>query len=53
LATREPAHSPVIKRLHTDLAAILGSPDIQKRFESHGVETVSMTSAEFAEVHPR
>jgi len=37
----------VVKRLHSEIAAILGSQDIQKRFESQGAETVSMTSAEF------
>ncbi|MBI4206123.1 MAG: tripartite tricarboxylate transporter substrate binding protein [Betaproteobacteria bacterium] len=44
-----PAGTPaaIVKRLHAELAAILGSQDIRKRFESQGAETVSMTSAEF------
>lgn len=44
-----PAGTPaaVIKRLHTEINAILVMPEIRKRFESQGAETVSMSSAEF------
>jgi tripartite-type tricarboxylate transporter receptor subunit TctC len=37
----------IVKRLHTEIASILSSPEIQKKLESQGAETVSMTSAEF------
>jgi tripartite-type tricarboxylate transporter receptor subunit TctC len=44
-----PAGTPpsAVKRLHSEIAAILESQDIRKRFESQGAETVSMTAAEF------
>jgi len=39
--------APIIKRLHSEIAAILTSPDIRKRFESQGAEAVAMAPAEF------
>lgn len=44
-----PAGTPaaVVKRLNTELNAILAKPDIQKKFESQGAETLRMTPAEF------
>jgi len=41
--------APVIKRLHTDVAAILAMPTMQKRFESQGATTVNMTSSQFGQ----
>jgi len=45
-----PAGTPgaIVKRLHTEIAEILKSPAIQKKFETQGADTVSMSSAEFA-----
>ncbi|MBI4194587.1 MAG: tripartite tricarboxylate transporter substrate binding protein [Betaproteobacteria bacterium] len=37
----------IIKRVHAELAAILGTADIQKRFETQGAEAVQMRPAEF------
>jgi tripartite-type tricarboxylate transporter receptor subunit TctC len=44
-----PAKTPatIINRLHTETNAILGSADIQKKFEGQGAEAVAMTIAEF------
>lgn len=44
-----PAGTPaaVVKRLHTETAAILATAAIQKKFESQGAEVVNMSSAEF------
>jgi len=44
-----PAGTPaaVIKRLHTEAAAILATPRIQKKFETQGAEVVNMSSAGF------
>ena len=44
-----PAATPgaIVKRLHADTAAVLAAPDMQKKFESQGAETVSMSPAEF------
>lgn len=45
-----PAGTPaaIVKRLHAEVSEILKSPTIQKKFETQGAETVSMSSAEFA-----
>ncbi|HSQ04749.1 MAG TPA: tripartite tricarboxylate transporter substrate binding protein [Burkholderiales bacterium] len=40
--------APIVKRLHDEIASILTSPDIQKRFESQGAEALSMAPAEFS-----
>ncbi len=37
----------IVKRLHAEIAAILATAAIQKRLESQGAETVSLSSAEF------
>ncbi len=37
----------IVKRLHTETAAILASAEIQKQFESQGAEAVNMSTAEF------
>jgi tripartite-type tricarboxylate transporter receptor subunit TctC len=44
-----PAGTPasIVTRLHSEIAAILKSPDIHKRFESQGAEAISMAPAEF------
>jgi tripartite-type tricarboxylate transporter receptor subunit TctC len=44
-----PAGTPaaIVKRLHTEIAAILATDKIQKRLESQGAETVNISSAEF------
>ena len=44
-----PAKTPpaVVKRLQTEVAAILAKPDIKKKFEGQGAETVNVTGAEF------
>ena len=39
----------VIKRLHTEVSAILANPAMQKKFESQGATTLSMSSAEFGQ----
>jgi len=41
--------APVITRVHSDVSAILSTPEIQKRFESLGGEAVIMSSAQFAQ----
>ncbi len=40
--------APIVKRLHAEIAAILASPEIQKKLESQGAEAVNMSSAEFS-----
>jgi tripartite-type tricarboxylate transporter receptor subunit TctC len=44
-----PAKTPpaIVKRLQTEVAAILAQPDIQKKFEGQGAETVNLVGAEF------
>jgi len=37
----------IVKRLHGEVAQILKSPEIQKKFETQGADTVSMSTAEF------
>ena len=39
--------APIIKRLHTETAAILATAEIRKRFEAEGAEAVNMAPAEF------
>ena len=39
--------APIIKRLHTETAAVLAMPEIRKRFEAEGAEAVNMGPAEF------
>ncbi|MDP2240123.1 MAG: tripartite tricarboxylate transporter substrate binding protein [Burkholderiales bacterium] len=45
-----PAGTPaaIVKRLHTEIASITASPEIEKKLESQGAEVVNMSSAEFA-----
>jgi len=40
--------APTVARVHSEVSAILSTPEIQKRFESLGGEAVNMSSAEFA-----
>ena len=44
-----PAATPaaIVKRVHAETAAILAGAELQKKFESQGAETVSMSPAEF------
>lgn len=44
-----PAKTPpaVVKRLQTEVTAILAQPELQKKFEGQGAETVNMAGAEF------
>lgn len=37
----------IVTRLYREISAILAMPDIQKKFESQGADTVKMTTAEF------
>ena len=39
----------VIKRLHTEISAILATPAMQKKFESQGATTLHMSPAEFGQ----
>ncbi len=39
---------PIVKRLYTEITAILASPDTHKRFESQGADASAMPPAEFA-----
>ena len=41
--------SPVLKRLETEMAALLGSAESQKRFQAEGAEVLRMTPREFSE----
>jgi tripartite-type tricarboxylate transporter receptor subunit TctC len=38
----------IVKRLHDETEKILAQPEIKKRFESEGAETVEMSTAQFA-----
>jgi tripartite-type tricarboxylate transporter receptor subunit TctC len=38
---------PVVERLHRELAAVLATPETQKRFLDEGAEVVPMSAAEF------
>ena len=40
--------APAVARVHSEVSAILSTPDIQSRFQSLGGEAVNMSSAEFA-----
>ena len=44
-----PAGTPaaIVKRLHAETAKVLENPEIRKKFESQGAETVNMSAAEF------
>ena len=37
----------IVTKIHSETAAVLANPDIRKRFEAEGAETVTMSSAEF------
>ena len=39
--------APVIARLHTEISAVQGAPDLEKQFANEGLELVRMSSAEF------
>ena len=39
--------APVIARLHTEISAVQGAPDVEKQFANEGLDLVRMTSAEF------
>ena len=39
--------APVVKRLQTEITAILAQPELQKKFEGQGAETVNVAGAEF------
>jgi tripartite-type tricarboxylate transporter receptor subunit TctC len=39
--------APVLERLHTEIAAIVDSPEMQKRFQLEGAEGLRMTPGEF------
>lgn len=41
--------APALKRLETEMAAILDSPETQKRFQLEGAEVLRMTPAQFAQ----
>ena len=45
-----PAGTPaaIVKRLNAEVAAILASPEIQKKLQSQGADAVNMSSAEFS-----
>jgi tripartite-type tricarboxylate transporter receptor subunit TctC len=38
---------PIVARLHTEIAAILDTPEVQKQFAAEGAEVVRMTPAQF------
>jgi tripartite-type tricarboxylate transporter receptor subunit TctC len=38
---------PIVAKLHTEITAVLESPDMQKQFSSEGVDVMRMSSAEF------
>jgi tripartite-type tricarboxylate transporter receptor subunit TctC len=40
----------IVKRLNTEINAIVSSPDIQKKFEGQGAEAVTMTPEEFGKL---
>ena len=37
----------IVTKVHSETAAVLANPEIRKRFEAEGAETVTMSSAEF------
>jgi tripartite-type tricarboxylate transporter receptor subunit TctC len=39
---------PIVERLHKEIAAILGTPEVQKQFALQGADIVHMSTAEFA-----
>jgi tripartite-type tricarboxylate transporter receptor subunit TctC len=41
--------APIVARLHTEIAAVLNTPDVQKRLAAEGANVVHMSSAEFGE----
>ena len=41
--------APIVARLHAEIAAVLNSPDVQKRLAAEGAHVVHMSSAEFGE----
>jgi tripartite-type tricarboxylate transporter receptor subunit TctC len=45
-----PARTPptLVKRLHDDVAGVLGEPDVRERLAGQGIEIAATTSAEFA-----
>jgi tripartite-type tricarboxylate transporter receptor subunit TctC len=47
-----PAKTPIaiVERLHKEINSILGSPEIQKQFDSQGAETAIMSRAEFGKL---
>ena len=47
-----PAKTPpaIVKRLQTEVAAVLAKPDIRKKFEGQGAETVNVSGAEFGKL---
>jgi tripartite-type tricarboxylate transporter receptor subunit TctC len=47
-----PAGTPpaIVKRLNTEINAIVASPEIQKKFEGQGAEAVTMTPEEFGKL---
>jgi tripartite-type tricarboxylate transporter receptor subunit TctC len=47
LLAPEKTPGAVVSRLRTEVAKILSSPDVQKKFEGQGAETVNMTGDQF------
>jgi tripartite-type tricarboxylate transporter receptor subunit TctC len=45
--------APIVERLHKETAAVLNSPDVQKRLAAEGAEVVHMSSAAFGEFQAR
>ena len=41
--------APIVDRLHKEIAAVLSSPDVQKKLAAEGAQVVHMSSAEFGE----
>jgi len=41
--------APIVARLHAEIAAVLNTPDVQKRLAAEGANVVHMSSAEFGE----
>jgi tripartite-type tricarboxylate transporter receptor subunit TctC len=39
--------APVIAKLHTEISAVQGAPDLEKQFANEGLELARMSSAEF------
>lgn len=40
---------PIVQKLHTEITAVLSSPQTQKRLEAEGAEPARMSTAQFAE----